>query len=70
MSSKEKKSCQNIPKYLILSNVLMKSNNLKSVETFPQIVSQAEKEQKSICFVYCLCKYLSNVMKLFSNLHM
>ena len=51
MSSKEKKSCQNIPKYLILSNVLMKSNNLKSVETFPQIVSQAEKEQKSICFM-------------------
>ena len=54
--------------------MLTKSNNPKSVETFPDIsnsfVTQSEKEQQSIRFMYCLFKYLSNVMNLFSNLHM
>ena len=54
--------------------MVTKSYNLKNVETFPDIsnsfVTQSEKEQQSMCFMYCLFKYLSNVMKLFSNLHM
>ena len=54
--------------------MLTKIYNLKNVETFPDIsnsfVTQSEKEQQSICFMYCVCKYLSNVMKLFSNIHM
>ena len=54
--------------------MLTNDYNLKNVETFPDIsnsfVTQSEKEQKSMFYVLHVTTYLSNVMNLFSNLHM
>ena len=54
---------------------LQKVKILKMLKLFLMCISnsfvnQSEKEQQSIRFMYCVCKYLSNVMKLFLNLHM